>query len=143
MAMAPQVFVAPWSAISANDIDLCSRATRGFHQFIKKIEKTRVVVVHFSRAMITQKVIELIEGRRDIGIAVSVHDIQLFAGVCGNSRRRYSRLHGVDELLNSEGAATTGAINKITMKMKARVIVLEFNIATAFAEFGVLTFLHL
>src|SRR5208337_924751 len=52
MAMAPQICVAPWSAVSADDVNLCSGTTRCFHQLMEKVEQPRVIVAHFSRAVI-------------------------------------------------------------------------------------------
>jgi len=53
MAMAPQVCVAPWSAVSADHINLRSGTTRSFHQLMEKVEQPRVIVMYFSRAVIT------------------------------------------------------------------------------------------
>jgi hypothetical protein len=53
MAMSPQVCVAPWSAVSADDVNLRSGAARSFHQIMEKVEKTRVIVVYLARAVIT------------------------------------------------------------------------------------------
>jgi hypothetical protein len=81
-AMDPQVFIAPGRTISADYIDLGPWATRGLEQLIKKIEHSRVVVAHFSRPVITEKMIEFGERGGDVGVTVSVHDIQLFTSVC-------------------------------------------------------------
>jgi hypothetical protein len=76
MAMVSQVFVAPGSAVSADNVNRRSEPARCFHQLIEEIEQTRVIVVNFAGAVITQKVIEFSKGGRNVGVAVSVRDIQ-------------------------------------------------------------------
>ena len=52
MTMAPQICVAPGSAVPANHVNLRSRATRSLHQRVEKVEQPRVIVAYFAGAVI-------------------------------------------------------------------------------------------
>src|SRR5271154_1412866 len=115
--MRTQVFVAPWCSIAANNLNLRAGASHGCSQFRKDVKYARIVMLHFSGAMIAQKIIQLLLSFRQENIAPAINDINplscvrvvqaetMHVGVDGLNRRRARALsrHQHEHARNEHG----------------------------------------
>ena len=76
-----EILVALGRSKSADDVNLGVRAANGSGSIRYNIENPRIVVMHFSRAVIAQEMVELRKSLGNIGIAVAIHDVQMFPGM--------------------------------------------------------------
>jgi hypothetical protein len=75
----PQILVARRRSKSANDVNLGVRAANGSGSIRDNIENPRVVMMHFSGAVVAEEVVELGQSFGNIGIAMAIDDIQMLA----------------------------------------------------------------
>ena len=94
---APEIFVAPRCAITADDVDFGFGSSQARSQIIQQVEKPRIKSGHIARSMISQKMIQPAHGVWNIGVAPTVHDVDSLMGVqmeknqsafCGTGIRR-------------------------------------------------------
>ncbi len=76
-----QVFVAFRRPITANDMDFGVRTADGLFRIPQDIENPWIVMMHLSRAVIAEEMIQLRQRGGDICIAMAIHNIQMFAGM--------------------------------------------------------------
>ena len=79
--MGTQILVAFGRPITANDVDFGVRTANGLFSIPQDIENPRIVVMHLSRAVVAQKMVQLRQRGGDIRIAMAIHDIQMFTGM--------------------------------------------------------------
>lgn len=80
-ASVPQKFIAPRSAVSANDIDFAIRIVKGSSQSIEKVKKLRIEMMYIPGPMIPKKVIQLSKSVGQVGVAAPIHDVQPLASM--------------------------------------------------------------
>jgi hypothetical protein len=76
-----QEFVAPGSTVSADHVDLAAGIAKGRGQIVEKVEQVRIEMPHASRAVIPQKMIELVQRIRNVSITATVNNVKPLAGV--------------------------------------------------------------
>ena len=81
VAVLAEVVVAPWSAISADDIDNSVGMAEAGHEVMEQIELPDVVIPHISGPVVAEKVVELGDGFRNVVIANPVDHINAFTGM--------------------------------------------------------------
>lgn len=73
--------IAPGRTVATDDVNLRAGMSDCSGEIGKKIEDTRIVVLHFSRAVIAEKVIQLLFRRGNVFVAAAIDDINALAGV--------------------------------------------------------------
>jgi hypothetical protein len=77
----PEILVAFRRSESADDVNLGVGAAHGLRGIPQNIENPRIVVMHFSGAVIAQEMVELRQSLGNVRIAVAIDNIQMFSGV--------------------------------------------------------------
>ncbi len=78
---AAKEFVAPRSAVAADDINLSAGTAEGRGKVVQQIEKPRVQLGYVTGSVVAQKMIQPVDRVREIGIAPLVHDVDALIGV--------------------------------------------------------------
>jgi hypothetical protein len=77
----PEILVARRRSISADDVNLGVGAAHGSGGIRQNVENPRVVVMHLSGTVVAEEMVELRQSLGNVGIAVAIHDIQMFPGM--------------------------------------------------------------
>ncbi len=77
----PEELVAPGRAVAADDVDLSSRASHRCGEVAQQVEKPGIQGGYIARSVISQKMIELVNGSGKIRIAKSVNDTYPLVGM--------------------------------------------------------------
>ena len=59
-AAGSQELIAPWRAVSADDIDLAAVVVEGQSEIVEKIEEPRIEMMHCARSVIAKEMAKLI-----------------------------------------------------------------------------------
>ncbi len=79
--MLPQVVIAPRGAVPADNIDFAVGVSQLDHQIVQQIEFLEVVILHVTRAMVTQKMVQLRDTVGQVLITDPINHIDVFASV--------------------------------------------------------------
>jgi len=74
-------FVAPWSPIAADYIDLAAGIVETQREVVEQVKEPRIEVTHVPGAVVAEIVIELVQRIGQVGIAAPVDDVKMFACV--------------------------------------------------------------
>jgi hypothetical protein len=77
----PQVVVAPRGAVPADNIDFAVGVSQLGHQIVQQIEFLQVIILHVTRAVVTQKMVQLRDTVRKVLITNPIDHINMFASV--------------------------------------------------------------
>ena len=80
-AAGAQELIAPGRAISTDHVDLAAGVVQVNGEIGEQIEETRIEVMDVSGAVVAEKVIELVQGFREVGVAALVDDVEMLTGV--------------------------------------------------------------
>ena len=70
-------FVAPGRAVAADHIDLAAGIIERQREVVEQVKEPRIEVMHLSRTVVTEEVIELVHCIRQIRIAAPVNDVEM------------------------------------------------------------------
>ncbi len=79
--MAAEKSIAPRRAVTTDHIDFRIRVAESTGQIVQQIEQPRIEMVDRSGAVVAKKVLQLVDGRRNILLPAPVNDIEPFIGV--------------------------------------------------------------
>jgi hypothetical protein len=79
--MLPQVVIAPWRAVPADDIYFAVGMSQLGHQIVQQIEFLEVIILHVTGAVVTQKMVQLRDTVRKVLITNPIDHINMFARV--------------------------------------------------------------
>jgi hypothetical protein len=79
--MLPQVVIAPWRAVPADDIYFAVGMSQLGHQIVQQIEFLEVIILHVTGAVVTQKMVQLRDTVRKVLITNPIDHINMFASV--------------------------------------------------------------
>lgn len=76
-----QEIVGPRSPVTADDVDYAILPAKLGQNAVQNVELPRIVAAHILGPMVTKKVIQLRDSRRDVPIANAIDHVQIFPGV--------------------------------------------------------------
>jgi hypothetical protein len=80
--MRPQKLIAPWRAVSANNVYLTFCPAQLRVEIVKQIENSRIISQNCSGAVIAQILIELRERLGDVSVSAAVNNIETLSRMC-------------------------------------------------------------
>jgi hypothetical protein len=81
LRMSAKELIAPRCSVSTYNIDLSARPVDSHSQLLKEIIKSRLKMPDITRTMVAEKIVELADGLRNIGVPPAVYDVEPFSGV--------------------------------------------------------------
>jgi hypothetical protein len=82
--MSAKEFIAPWSAVTADNVNLKIRIPERGCQVVKEVEYAGIVLMNFASAVVAQITVQASQGLGVVACSIAVNDVQSFSSVCVN-----------------------------------------------------------